>query len=132
MNAGEYKHIPVQLVSEVHRLTVELPWKVEPPPTRDAPGAWRKGGVRIRAVAVSLPAAIPADLEAWSKSTQQRDGAHPIIHAAKHHAGFERIHPFVDGNGRVGRLLLNFILVQAGYPPAVILATQRQRYLRAL
>jgi hypothetical protein len=131
-NAGEYDHVPTQVVSEVHRLTVELPWKIEPPPTRDTPGSWRKGGVRIRAVDVSLPAAIPADLEQWSQSTHRREDMHPVVHAAIHHAGFERIHPFVDGNGRVGRLLLNFMLVQAGYPPAVILATQRRRYLQAL
>jgi Fic family protein len=131
-NAGEYDHVPVRVVSDVHRLAVELPWQIEPPPTRDAPGAWRTGGVRIRAVSVSLPAAIPADLESWSQATRRRDGVHPIVHAADHHAAFERIHPFVDGNGRVGRLLLNFMLIQAGYPPAVILATQRRRYLQAL
>lgn len=131
-NAPEYDHVPVQVVSEVHRFAVELPWNVEPPTTRDAPGAWRKGGVRIRAVPVSPPAGIPADLDAWSRTTGQRDDVHPIVHAAAHHAAFERIHPFVDGNGRVGRLLLNFMLAQAGYPPAVILATQRRRYLQAL
>ena len=57
---------------------------------------------------------------------------HPIATAAHHHAWIERIHPFVDGNGRVGRLLLNFMLIQRGYPPAVILASQRKRYLGAL
>jgi hypothetical protein len=40
--------------------------------------------------------------------------------------------PFVDGNGRAGRLVLNFMLIQCGYPAAVILATQRSRYLHAL
>jgi hypothetical protein len=38
----------------------------------------------------------------------------------------------VDGNGRVGRRVLNFLLIQGGYPPAVILKEQRQRYLDAL
>ena len=38
----------------------------------------------------------------------------------------------LDGNGRIGRLVLNFMLIQRGYPPAVILASQRSRYLRAL
>jgi len=59
-------------------------------------------------------------------------GRHPVVHAAHHHAWLERIHPFVDGNGRTGRLVLNFMLVQHGYPPAVILASQRRRYLKTL
>lgn len=48
------------------------------------------------------------------------------------HAGFERIHPFLDGNGRAGRLLLNLVLVRLGYPPAVIYTRDRTRYLKAL
>jgi len=132
-NAAEYTGVPTSVVSEVHKIALEMPWYIEPPPTHDAPGAWRKGGVRIRAVEVSLPSAVHADLQAWSESSAQRDrGVHPLVHAAVHHAWFERIHPFVDGNGRVGRLLLNFVLIQAGYPPAVILASRRPRYLHAL
>ena len=48
------------------------------------------------------------------------------------HCRFERIHPFLDGNGRTGRLILNLILVRHGYPPAIIYKRDRARYLRAL
>ncbi len=128
----DYAGVPVSVVSEIHKVAVELVWKLQPPITRDQAGAWRAGPVRVRAVKVSMPAAIPADLGAWSESTKTLDERHPVTHAAIHHAWFERIHPFVDGNGRVGRLLLNFMLLQHGYPPAVILKSQRARYLHAL
>jgi fido (protein-threonine AMPylation protein) len=129
--APNHKGVPPATVSEIHRRAMALVWEVDPPATRDRPGVWRRGGVRIRNVPVSPPAAIDADLRDWSRSSE-RAIEHPIVHAAIHHAWFERIHPFVDGNGRVGRLVLNFILIQRGYPPAVILANHRNRYLRAL
>ncbi len=130
--ATEHRGVPIAVVSEIHRQTVELAWTIDPPPTGEAPGAWRKGGVRVRSVSVSLPTAVHADLSTWSESSAARQEVHPIIHAADHHAWFERIHPFVDGNGRVGRLILNWMLIQEGYPPAVIQASQRPRYVRAL
>ncbi len=86
----------------------------------------------VRKVPVAVPPAIPAELNQWSTSTKDTKGAHPIVHPAVHHAWLERIHPFVDGNGRVTSQGLYFLLIQARYPPAVILKEQRQRYLDAL
>jgi hypothetical protein len=131
-SAADYEGVPLAVVSEAHRRAVELVWTKQPPGTRDQPGAWRKSPVRVARVVVSVPAAIPADLASWGDSTRDLKGAHPVVHAAIHHAWFERIHPFVDGNGRVGRLILNFMLLQHGYPPAVILKAQRSRYLQGL
>ncbi len=51
---------------------------------------------------------------------------------ARLHGAFERLHPFLDGNGRAGRLVLNLMLVRLGYPPAIIFKRQRDRYLDAL
>jgi len=56
----------------------------------------------------------------------------PVAHAAVSHADFESIHPFVDGNGRVGRLLANWMLMRAGYPPIIIEVRERKKYFRLL
>lgn len=57
---------------------------------------------------------------------------HPIERAAKVHADFVGIHPFIDGNGRTSRLLMNLELMKAGYPPSVITVENRLAYYEAL
>lgn len=57
-----------------------------------------------------------------------RDNRHIIEKAALFHLNFEGIHPFIDDNGRTGRLLLNLMLMQAGYPPINVKFTDRLRY----
>ncbi len=52
-----------------------------------------------------------------------------ISHVARIHSRFEQIHPFSDGNGRVGRLLLNAMLLERDYPPAVIRQEKRRFYI---
>jgi len=52
--------------------------------------------------------------------------------AALTHLDFESIHPFVDGNGRMGRLIANWVLMKNGYPPIVITKRERVRYFRML
>lgn len=56
----------------------------------------------------------------------------PLLLATLIHNEFENIHPFEDGNGRVGRLLLNYILLKYNYPPINIRVEDRQRYYRSL
>jgi len=57
---------------------------------------------------------------------------HPAVIAARFHTAFEKVHPFVDFNGRTGRLLLNFILLKNGYPPIDIRNKDKQRYYDAI
>ncbi len=51
---------------------------------------------------------------------------------AKVHNHFEKIHPYLDGNGRSGRLLLNLRLVRLGYPLAIVFKSERTKYLTAM
>ena len=57
---------------------------------------------------------------------------HPVEYAAMLHAKFVNIHPFIDGNGRVARLLMNLALLQAGYNITIIPPVVRADYIRAL
>jgi Fic family protein len=58
--------------------------------------------------------------------------AHPIEGIAYFHLRLEKIHPFGDGNGRVGRLILNTMLEQNGYPSVIVAVGEKQRYFEAL
>lgn len=63
---------------------------------------------------------------------QNKHSFKPLVLAAIVHNQFEDIHPFQDGNGRVGRLLLNFILLKNGYPPVNIMLRDRAEYYAVL
>ena len=63
---------------------------------------------------------------------QNKEKTYSLELAFKFHHKFEKIHPFADGNRRVGRMLLNYILIREGYFPIIIRKTQRQKYLKAL
>ncbi len=57
---------------------------------------------------------------------------HPIRYAARAHIDLAGIHPFIDGNGRVSRMLVNLLLMRDGYPPALYTMTSRGEYMRTL
>jgi len=66
----------------------------------------------------------------WYKFNKKRYNA--VVVASYMHCGFEGVHPFIDGNGRVGRLLLNFILMKNGLPPIDIKEKRRMEYYGAI
>lgn len=59
-------------------------------------------------------------------------GLYPIERASLLHGEFVKIHPFVDGNGRTARLLLNFELMKTGFPPVIIKKDMRSEYYESL
>jgi Fic family protein len=72
------------------------------------------------------------DLVHWLQDELAKSSQHPLKIAAKLHDDFLLIHPFDDGNGRVGRLLVNYVLLRAGFPPLIIKAADKANYLAAL
>ena len=70
------------------------------------------------------------EFTAWLKAASKT--LHPLEYAAEAHLRFVSIHPFRDGNGRTGRLLMNLLLLQAGYPIVVISNQVRKAYIDAI
>jgi hypothetical protein len=117
--------ISMHEVRQVHSLAMSPVWQVAPHPDatdREGPGMFREHDIRPFGEANAI-----ATGEIHGK------GGVPLPEIlARLHDGFEKVHPFIDGNGRTGRLLLNLLLVRLGYPPIIVLKQQRQAYLAAL
>jgi Fic family protein len=64
--------------------------------------------------------------------SKNKEKLHPLVLGEIFHHKFETIHPFMDGNGRTGRMLLNYILIKNNYPPIVIRNKNREKYLKAM
>lgn len=136
---------PIQIslteIREIHRIVVEQAWIEFPPDQfdpKEGPGSFRRKNIEPFTSGMQPPdwPEVHAALSDWCEKVNDphtwEDRRHPMEIFAELHAAFERIHPFRDGNGRVGRLVLNLLLVRYGYPPAVIYKTERKKYLAAL
>jgi Fic family protein len=99
-------------------------------------GRWRRVNVRITGSAHTPPRMekVVREMEALLKEYDSRDmqGVEVFLLGAWLHLGFESVHPFSDGNGRVGRLLLNLHFLKHNWPPVHILPPDREVYLSAI
>jgi fido (protein-threonine AMPylation protein) len=133
------RHITMQDVRRIHQQVMSLVWDVEPHPDatpEERPGSFRQHEIEEFLSGMKPPSwpLVDAEMSAWldyANSIVPRSPQFPE-EVAKVHRDFEAIHPFLDGNGRTGRLVLNLILVRMGYPPAIIYKNDRRKYLRAL
>lgn len=99
-------------------------------------GSYRNVQVRITGTTYVPPQAIAVpslmqEMVDWLNSVEAMR-LHPVERSALAHFRLAHIHPFVDGNGRTARLLMNLILMREGYPPAVIRMKRRPQYYEAL
>jgi Fic family protein len=127
-------------IRHVHTLALGPVWEVAPHPEAgddERPGSFRRHDIETFPRGMKPPPwpDVPMRLDEWladAQALRDLDAPHLPAELAWLHARFEQIHPFLDGNGRTGRLLLNLSLVRLGYPPAIILKGARTRYLAAL
>jgi Uncharacterized conserved protein len=127
------EHISLELIREIHRTVFKN--------SKSFAGEFRKKGIEVAVVNAQgniIHRGAPSEyitrllkeLVAWYKSN--RAEYPPLVLAAVVHNQFEIIHPFQDGNGRVGRILLNNILLKNGLPPLNIELRNRREYYSAL
>ena len=100
----------------------------------DWAGRYRESEVFIKGSSVEfpLPRNVPYPMQEFIQWLEGKQGEHPVRIAADAHFKFVSIHPFVDGNGRCARLLMNLILIINGYPMAIIKNEERIGYLEAV
>ena len=125
--------ISLKLIKELHRIVFKN--------SKDFAGKFRKNGeevavvdafgnIKHRGAPSSQIVRLLNELIRWYGKNNRKYPA--LVLAAVVHNHFETIHPFKDGNGRVGRLLLNNILLKHGLPPVNMELKSRQEYYRAL
>ena len=98
-------------------------------------GAWRNYNVTIAGARHVPPDAhlVPGLMDEFmSWRTAEENVLHPVEFAARSHSELVRIHPFMDGNGRTARLLMNLDLMRAGFPPVILPVERRLEYYTAL
>jgi Fic family protein len=98
-----------------------------------------KGIYRLRKVHIEgacfippMPKLIPKQMDDFILWLDNNKKMNIVDYIALAHEKFTFIHPFIDGNGRCARLLINLLLMQKGYPPIVILKNERAKYIRTL
>lgn len=113
-----------QVIKDIHYLVLS--------DKKDDRGVYRKVPVRIMGAAnePAQPYMIRPMMEQLLVDYAKSD-EHMITKMARFHIKFESIHPFIDGNGRTGRLLVNLELMKAGFPPIDIKFTDRLAYYQA-
>ncbi len=133
-------------VRRIHHMAMTPVWDVAAHPEatdRERPGSFREHDIHPFSAGMKPPSwpLVPEQMQQWTEDVCRlgsliESGAtlsSPLPEElARLHNRFECIHPFLDGNGRTGRLVLNLSLVRLGYPPVVIFKRQRNAYLSAL
>lgn len=125
--------ITEELLKETHRILMEHTLSYRYPDAK--PGEYTQtdmcAGDTVFGEHEQLIARVPQLLSSTQRALEENK-IHPMIIAARFHGFYEYLHPFRDGNGRIGRLFSNFILHKAGHPIVIITQESKSEYINAL
>jgi len=138
--------ISLNEVRRIHHSAMSAVWEVAPHDSatpEEGPGNWRRHDIAPFRGGMTPPPwnEVPAEITGWVDTVNATGPclrtpapvSEPLPEQlARLHNHFERVHPFLDGNGRSGRLALNLMLVRLSYPPVIIVKKQRDAYIAAL
>jgi len=126
--------VTLDLIREVHRiLTCGTYDEHRHVALGERPGVFKKHDFVTGIEEVgSLPEDVETDLQSLLDELAENEGKDVLKLSAWFHLRFEYIHPFADGNGRVGRTLLNYFLMIHDYPPLIIYEEDKNAYYAAL
>lgn len=131
------KPLTEELLKDTHMLLTEhtLEYKTRNDEVPSKPGEYTTvdmcAGDTIFGEHEKLIRQVPRLLESTQSAIDSGE-VHPMVIAAKFHGYYEYLHPFRDGNGRLGRLMSNFILLKMGQPLLIIPSSHREEYIAAL
>ena len=127
------KPLSENLLKNTHKLLTEhtLPYRIKDAIPGEYTNTDMAAGDTIFGDHTKLIPQIPKLLDSTQKEIDKAD-IHPVILAARFHLFFEYLHPFRDGNGRVGRLFSNFILLKMNKPMIIIPKEDKEQYVQAL
>lgn len=145
MSIDKERPLTEQFIKELNKIILVKPYwkdavtldgiptqkKIEIGTYKNTPNSVRlkNGEIHEYASPTETPAKMN-DLMVWYNENINK--MHPVQLAAEFHYRFVCIHPFDDGNGRVARLLLNYILLRNGCPPVIVKSEDKENYLTAL
>jgi len=123
------KTIDSSFIKDLHEIMFEDALRIAPHFTAKPVGAYRSDERRIQGSSATLthPSKISVELE--NLLYRFRDRPMSLADIARFHIEFETVHPFADGNGRIGRLLMTFQAIQSDFIPPLILSEQKNGYL---
>ena len=130
---GNREPITEELIKELHGILTAGTYDTHRYQVGERPGTYKKNDYVVGESEVgALPEDVPEKMGELIEELADVSGDNALIAAAYFHAKMENIHPFADGNGRTGRLMMNYILVLHDHPPIIIYVEDRANYYAAL